>query len=57
MKDHGYFAVGTDKDGNVLTSKKIPSDPGAIIDVLSEVLELIEMLRADVIQMLEDNDI
>ncbi len=32
-------------------------DPGAILDVLSEVLELIETLRDDVIQMLEDNDI
>ena len=38
-------------------SSKAPSDPGAILDVLSEVLELVEMLRADVIQMLEDNDI
>jgi hypothetical protein len=36
---------------------KASSDPGAIIDVLSEVLELVETLRADVIQMLEDNDI
>jgi hypothetical protein len=36
---------------------KAPKDPGAILDVLSEVLELVEMLRADVIQMLEDNDI
>jgi hypothetical protein len=34
-----------------------PRDSGAIIDVLSEVLELVETLRADVIQMLEDNDI
>ena len=34
-----------------------PKDPGAIIDVLSEVLELVEMLRADVIQMLGYNDI
>jgi len=32
-------------------------DTGAIIDVLSEILELVETLRADVIQMLEDNDI
>jgi hypothetical protein len=38
-------------------SSKAPADPGAILDVLSEVLELVEMLRADVIQMLEDNDI
>ena len=36
---------------------KAPSDPGAIIDVLSEVLELVETLRNDVIQMLEDNDL
>ena len=36
---------------------KAPSDVGAIIDVLSEVLELVEALRADVIQMMEDNDI
>ena len=36
---------------------KAPSDTGAIIDVLSEVLELVETLRADVIQMFEDNDI
>ena len=36
---------------------KAPSDTGAIIDVLSEVLELVETLRADVIQMLEENDI
>ena len=36
---------------------KAPSDPGAILDVLSEVLELVETLRADVITMLEDNDI
>ena len=38
---------------------KAPSDTGAIIDVLSEVLVLIEMLKADVIDMLmlEDNDI
>ena len=36
---------------------KAKSDPGAILDVLSEVLELVEMLREDVIQMLEDNDI
>ena len=34
-----------------------PRDPGAIIDVLSEVLELVEILRDCVIQMLEDNDI
>ena len=36
---------------------KAPKDPGAILDVLSDVLELIEALRDDVIQMLEDNDI
>jgi hypothetical protein len=36
---------------------KAKADPGAILDVLSEVLELIEMLREDVIKMLEDNDI
>ena len=36
---------------------KAQSDTGAIIYVLSEVLELVETLRADVIQMLEDNDI
>ena len=36
---------------------KAPSDTGAIIDVLCEVLELVETLRADVIQMLEANDI
>lgn len=36
---------------------KAAKDPGAIIDVLSEVLELVEMLRQDVIQMLEDHDI
>jgi hypothetical protein len=34
-----------------------PRDPGAIIDVLNEVLELVETLRLDVLQMLEDNDI
>ena len=38
-------------------SNKAPSDPRAILDVLSDVLELVEMLRDDVIQMLEDNDI
>ena len=36
---------------------KALSDPGAIIDVLSDVLDLVEMLRADVIQMMEDNDV
>jgi len=61
MVEYAYF---TDKDGNVLPATfrpskepKAKSDPGAIIDVLSEVLELVETLRADVIQMLEDNDI
>ena len=29
-------------------------DIGAIADVLSDVLELIEMLRGDVLQMMED---
>jgi hypothetical protein len=36
---------------------KPPKDTGAILDVLSDVLEMIEYLRADVIQMMEDHDI
>ena len=32
------------------------SDIGAVIDVLSEVLELVYMLRDDVIQMMEERD-
>ena len=31
-------------------------DIGAIADVLSDVLELIEMLRGDVLQMMEDSE-
>lgn len=54
MVEYAYF---TDKDGKVLPPNKVKSDPGAIIDVLSEVLELVENLRDDVIQMLENNDI
>ena len=32
-------------------------DMGAVLDVLSEVLELVEMLRDDVITMLEQYDV
>ena len=32
------------------------SDIGAVLDVLSEVLELVEILRSDVILMMEERD-